>query len=95
MEVASQWPQRIFAPRLRRVMRALLNRSIASELQHTRNVIASLGPETGDRIIVGAHYDTVPGTPGADDNASGVAGLLELSRAISVDIPQTRIDLVA
>ncbi len=31
-------------------------------------------------VIVGAHYDTVPGTPGADDNASGVAGLLELAR---------------
>jgi Zn-dependent M28 family amino/carboxypeptidase len=31
-------------------------------------------------IIVGAHYDTVPGTPGADDNASAVAGLLELAR---------------
>lgn len=31
-------------------------------------------------IIVGAHYDTVPGTPGADDNASGLAVLLELAR---------------
>jgi len=31
-------------------------------------------------IVIGAHYDTVFGTPGADDNASGVAGLLELSR---------------
>lgn len=31
-------------------------------------------------IIVGAHYDTVFDSPGADDNASGVAGLLELAR---------------
>lgn len=31
-------------------------------------------------LIIGAHYDTVTGTPGADDNASGVAGLLELAR---------------
>lgn len=31
-------------------------------------------------LIVGAHYDTVEGTPGADDNASGVAVLLELAR---------------
>jgi Zn-dependent M28 family amino/carboxypeptidase len=30
--------------------------------------------------VIGAHYDTVPGTPGADDNASSVAGLLELAR---------------
>jgi Zn-dependent M28 family amino/carboxypeptidase len=31
-------------------------------------------------LVIGAHYDTVEGTPGADDNASGVAGLLELAR---------------
>lgn len=36
-------------------------------------------PEDGI-LIVGAHYDTATGTPGADDNASGVAGLLELAR---------------
>ncbi len=34
----------------------------------------------GQTILVGAHYDTVVGSPGANDNASGVAGLLELSR---------------
>lgn len=31
-------------------------------------------------LVIGAHYDTVAGSPGADDNASGVAGLLELAR---------------
>ncbi|NIP81193.1 MAG: M20/M25/M40 family metallo-hydrolase, partial [Gemmatimonadetes bacterium] len=31
-------------------------------------------------VLVGAHYDTVPGSPGADDNASGVAVLLETAR---------------
>jgi Zn-dependent M28 family amino/carboxypeptidase len=35
---------------------------------------------SGKILVVGAHYDTVAGTPGADDNASGVAGLLELAR---------------
>jgi Zn-dependent M28 family amino/carboxypeptidase len=35
-----------------------------------------------DIIVVGAHYDTVPTTPGADDNASGVAGLSELARLL-------------
>ncbi len=33
-------------------------------------------------VIVGAHYDTVPGSPGADDNASGVAALIELVRLL-------------
>jgi Zn-dependent M28 family amino/carboxypeptidase len=31
-------------------------------------------------VVVGAHYDTVPGSPGADDNASAVAALIELAR---------------
>lgn len=34
----------------------------------------------GEIILVGAHYDTVNGSPGADDNASGIAALLELTR---------------
>jgi hypothetical protein len=34
-------------------------------------------------IVVGAHYDTAEGAPGADDNASGVAGVLELARAFA------------
>ena len=33
-------------------------------------------------LLIGAHYDTVPGTPGADDNASGVAALLALGRTL-------------
>ncbi len=47
-----------------------------------RNIIAERrGTEQPDRVIViGAHYDTVVGSPGADDNASGVAVLLELAR---------------
>jgi Zn-dependent M28 family amino/carboxypeptidase len=45
---------------------------------------------TEDRaIVVGAHYDTVPGTPGADDNASAVAGMLELARLVR-DCTSTR-----
>jgi Zn-dependent M28 family amino/carboxypeptidase len=33
-------------------------------------------------VLVGAHYDTVPCSPGADDNASGVAALIEIARAL-------------
>jgi len=36
----------------------------------------------GRVIILGAHYDTVPGSPGADDNASAIAVLLEVARNI-------------
>ncbi len=34
-------------------------------------------------LEIGAHWDSVPGSPGADDNASGVAGVLEVARALS------------
>ena len=60
-----------------------------------RNVIASFGPETPERIVVGAHYDTAGPLPGADDNASGVAGLLELARLFGSQPPAMRIELVA
>jgi len=46
-------------------------------------------------ILVGAHYDTVPGSPGADDNASGVAGLLELARYAAEYPPVRPLWLVA
>jgi acetylornithine deacetylase/succinyl-diaminopimelate desuccinylase-like protein len=36
--------------------------------------------KTSDKIIVAAHYDTVPHSPGADDNGTGIAVLLELAR---------------
>jgi len=38
-----------------------------------------VSPPDPAAIVVGAHYDTVPGSPGADDNASAVAALIELA----------------
>ena len=49
-----------------------------------RNVIGKspgTAPAAGS-LVVGAHYDAVAGSPGADDNASGVAVLLELARTL-------------
>lgn len=45
--------------------------------------------------IVGAHYDSVPGTPGADDNASGVAVMLELARRAAARPPSLPLRFVA
>src|SRR5688500_8840480 len=58
-----------------------------------RNVIARFGPDTSERIVVGAHYDSAGPLPGADDNASGVAGLLELARLFGSRPPQLRVEL--
>jgi hypothetical protein len=65
---------------------------------HTyRNVIAGFG-SGGPLLIVGAHYDAfsvrMP-LPGADDNSSGTAALLELARLLSERPPATRVELVA
>ncbi len=46
-------------------------------------------------ILIGAHYDAVPGTPGADDNATGVAVLLELAAVFSVTPLKYPVRLVA
>jgi Zn-dependent M28 family amino/carboxypeptidase len=46
-------------------------------------------------FILGAHYDTVEGSPGADDNASGVAALLELARLLVHSPPERNIILAA
>jgi hypothetical protein len=47
-----------------------------------RNLAVELrgGARADEIVVVGAHYDSVSGSPGADDNASGTAALLELAR---------------
>ena len=49
----------------------------------------------GEIVLMGAHYDTVSGSPGADDNASGVAALLEIGRRLAGTRPQRTLRLVA
>lgn len=56
-------------------------------------IVGSLQPE--EIVVVGAHYDTVPDCPGANDNGSGVAALLELARLLADASPARTIRLVA
>jgi len=60
-----------------------------------RNFIASFGPADGPLLVIGAHYDACGDTPGADDNASGVAALLELARLLAAEPPPKPVQLVA
>ena len=76
-----------------------------------KNIIARFGPAVGPVIVIGAHYDShgdasggakfrrgygpETHTPGADDNASGVAGLLELARLLGRTPQKQSIELVA
>ena len=60
-----------------------------------RNVIGRHGGQDGPVLVVGAHYDSCSDTPGADDNASGVAGLLELARRVGSSRLRQDIEFVA
>lgn len=68
LETPARYIEREFGARSRRQEYASAGRTV-------RNIELGAGA-----IVVGAHYDTVPGSPGADDNASGVAVLIELAR---------------
>lgn len=60
-----------------------------------QNVICSFGTNHLKRIIVGAHYDVCGNQQGADDNASGIIGLLEMARLLKGKELRHRVDLVA
>ena len=60
-----------------------------------KNIITSIGPKIGTKLIVGAHYDVAGPYPGADDNASGVAGLIELARLLKNENLKKNVTLVA
>lgn len=47
------------------------------------NVVGTISGSSGRTVLVSAHYDSVPGCAGADDNASGVAGALGVARALA------------
>src|SRR5262249_38905454 len=65
--------------------------------QEAVNLIAEIpGSSRADEIVIlGAHYDTIPATPGADDNASAVAVLLATARLMRACKPKRTIRFVA
>lgn len=60
-----------------------------------KNVICVFGSNLEETIVLGAHYDVCGNQEGADDNASGVIGLLELARMLKGQTLNQRIELVA
>ena len=62
-----------------------------------QNIIAKYNPEKKERVILGAHYDVCGNFAGADDNASGVAGMIEIARLVAENQPvlEYGIDFVA
>jgi len=66
-------------------------------MRKVRNLTAEIhgGARANEIVIVGAHYDTVFDCPGADDNTSGVAALLELARLLKSSHPARTVRFVA
>jgi Iap family predicted aminopeptidase len=67
----------------------LQDKGFVTNVQHfkvdggrSRNVVAWWPGARRYPVVIGAHIDTVPGAPGANDNASGVAILIEIARAL-------------
>lgn len=60
-----------------------------------RNVIAVFNPAGESVRVVGAHYDACGEQEGADDNASGVVGLLQLAKLLDKEEIEDRLELVA
>ena len=83
------------AAEFRRTSATVTEQPFEMDSKSYRNVIAPFGPETAERIVVGAHYDAHGEFPGADDNASGVAGLIELAFLLSDAELPLRVELVA
>ena len=61
----------------------------------SRNVVARWPGSGRSGLVVGAHMDTVPGAPGANDNASGVAVMLEMARISAGRYPVRFVRFVA
>jgi hypothetical protein len=69
--------------------------TFAGETHHNVVAVRAGHDPARPRVLIGAHYDSVPGTPGADDNASGVAGLLEAARLLRDAPLAATVELVA
>jgi hypothetical protein len=63
---------------------AVRHEAFESAVAPVRNLVVEIagGARAGEIVVVGAHYDSVAGAPGANDNGSGVAAVLELARAL-------------
>src|SRR5688500_11224204 len=85
---ALQAADRYIASELARVGYTPQRQAFRAEGLEVANIEAErVGRGRAGIIVIGAHYDTVGRSPGADDNASGVAALLELARLCTAAPP--------
>lgn len=91
LDVVASWIHNCFEPFAERVE----YQPFSTGNMTVRNIRAFFGPESSERIVIGAHYDVAGPFPGADDNASGVAGLIELGRLLADEELPLSVELVS
>lgn len=85
------------APAAAYIERELIAAGYAPSRQHTAegdNIEVELRGDSKEIVVIGAHYDSVDGAPGADDNASGVAGCLAMARRLAHAHPKRTLRFV-
>jgi len=89
LALASNGPRSVpetLAPAAEYIERELIAAGYKPSRQHTSegdNIEVELRGESKEIVVIGAHYDSVDESPGADDNASGVAGCLAIARRLA------------
>ena len=93
LEAAAQYIEKSFAEMGYRVAA----QRFVSALGAARNIEIEIRgtAQPGEIVVIGAHYDSVQGVPGANDNGSGVAAMLELARLFRDAKPVRTVRLVA
>jgi hypothetical protein len=101
-------PRNVYVPESLGAAAAMIERSLAATAEVERqtyrvddvevaNLIVEItgGSRRDEIVVIGAHYDSVDDSPGADDNASGVAALLALARRFAGARPERTLRFVA
>ena len=85
------------APAANYIEHELIAAGYAPSRQHTSegdNIEVEVRGTSKEIVVIGAHYDTVDPSPGADDNSSGVAGVLAMARRCAHAHPQRTLRFV-
>jgi hypothetical protein len=80
---------------LKKGTRVVIKYSAKTTIRHgnSKTIIATLMGQTDEYYILGAHGDSDSGGPGADDNASGVSGILEVARILNTMVKNKTLPL--
>ena len=96
VESLARSPRNVYEPgSLERAANEIAAAMPDAAIEDFGNVVCEIAGSSDKVVVIGAHYDSVDGSPGADDNASGVAALIELANRMRHAKPKRTIRFVA